>query len=70
MFTVEKNKPIPAQMKRTLGFSPFLRTLKIGDSFLCEDKYQTRLYSCSKRLKMKFASKKEGDGQIRIWRIE
>lgn len=62
---IEKGIPLP---KRSGALTSGLRKLQIGDSFLT-DKLVPAFSVTAKRIGIKIASRKQPDGQMRIWRV-
>lgn len=62
---IEKGIPLP---KKWGAMTSGLRKLQIGDSFLT-DKLVPSFSVTAKRIGIKIASRKQPDGQMRIWRI-
>ncbi len=71
-FKIEKGIPLPP-VRRRMTLYP-LANMEVGDSILVQESDQGRIRSTiwqfARRNGVKFVSRKESDGAIRIWRIE
>ncbi len=65
MFNIDKDIEVPDSP--LLGVTAYLRTLNIGDSFLCPPKTRNGLQQVAKRIGIKLVTRAEGDS-IRVWR--
>jgi ribosomal protein L13E len=68
-FKIEKGIPIAPAKSRT-GLTATLRKLEIGDSFHAPVIAQAGLSSLAKRIGITVASRRDGEGGVRIWRIK
>lgn len=74
MYTIEKNVPLPAaDVGRTRGeITTTLALMEVGDSFLISDASKAArgvAHQYGRAHGRKFATRKVGDGAMRIWRV-
>lgn len=76
-FKIEKNIPLPTA--RQVGVGPErkykypFREMKVGDSFVVNTTNKTfsaNIYSLTKTLGMKFATRTIAIGKVRVWRVK
>lgn len=79
MVEIEKNFPIPEVNKGSNRFRKYpIREMEVGDSILVDGTSATsegcKGYSSAMthawRTGKRFSGRKEGDGKVRIWRVE
>lgn len=71
-FKIEKGIPLPPVRKRLIKYP--LDKMEVGDSILvCEpdpSRIRSTIWQFGRRNKIKFVSRAEHEGAIRIWRVE
>lgn len=69
-FKIEKDVPINAVTGKG-KFAETLRSMKIGDSCLVPDQAAaTNFHNVSRTMRAKVKTRKQPDGQYRVWRTE
>lgn len=66
---IEKGIPIKPILSRVNGVAAVLKQCEVGDSFLWTVKNQSNLHASAKYVGYKIVTRKQPDGQYRIWRI-
>jgi hypothetical protein len=74
MYPIEKNVPIPAPLVRTSHseLNSTLTKMEVGDSFLINDVrkgIRDVAHQYGREHGRKFATRKVGEGALRIWRV-
>lgn len=67
---IEKDIPYTPR-RRSSELVDTMRMMEVDDSFLFQEAERNRVPSTARRLRpKKFSARKDGDGYVRVWRIE
>jgi hypothetical protein len=69
MHTIEKNITKPEMGSERHSITNFLKSLGVGDSFLCNEKRRKCFFSAQERSNIKLTAKKQSKDCYRVWRI-
>lgn len=68
---IEHNVPVPSPRGiKWNDIKSTLQSMKIGDSFICEQKVANEFRGVAPRYQMKVTGRVQPDGQVRVWRIK
>jgi hypothetical protein len=66
---IDHDIPIPPKRDGWGRLTETMKSLKVGDSFVVDDKLKTSIYSSAKGVGFKVAIRRLGEGRWRVWRI-
>lgn len=68
IFTIDKQVPMPSSPFSKNGVTDILRSLEVGDSVVLPLAARKVSEYVNKRYSLKFTSRLEGSGYVRLWR--
>jgi hypothetical protein len=69
-YKIEKGIPIPEISREREGLTALLRSMEIGDSFVCTRKDLRNVYAASKRIGIPIVTRRISEDKQRIWRVK
>ena len=69
MFKIESEYPIPNGYAKRGEIAETLEAMEVGQSFLCRASQKQEIYKWAKRLNFVVTSRKQEDGQHRVWLV-